>query len=134
MAEPEPPRRNYALKPKTFTSLNAPPGTGSRIDVHDHLAAANRGPSAAGPHPSRDAEASRIEPLRETKPMAGWIPRRSRRRRDYWLLALSGGAIFALAAHWAHSRSAVLFTCVLSVLALYQAGLAWIMWQIMDDY
>lgn len=137
MSDSEPPRRTFELKPKTFTSLNAPPGSAEpRIDVRDHLATANA-PRRAGPEAGVSAAREAVrsaEPLRETPVMTGWTPRRSRRKRHYLILAIVGALCFGLAGYWAHGRSPLIFTTLMSLLALYQAALAWLMWQIIDDY
>ncbi len=59
-------------------------------------------------------------------------PRRSRRKRDYWLVMLLGNA--ALAALMVAVPSPAMFVYALSGMVLLSVGLTWVMWFVMSDY
>jgi hypothetical protein len=101
-----------------FESVNAPVAGGPPpVEVvqilRDNLARAN----AAG--------------LNELAPMP---PRRSRRRRDYWLLLVSANLVFGLIAVCSGPSAPLPFVSALSGMALVSGGLTWLMWFVMDDY
>ena len=153
--EPAPPRKTYGFKPREFERANpARPGAPSadpppapdpgivaaegeqEIDVNDLIrAGAGSGPqlrSNAGANRPNDVHAMLRENLAQAN-AAGLndltLPpkRKSKRTRDYFLLLVSGNLILA-------------FGFVLQPIfagagvVLFNFGLAWIMWVVMDDY
>ena len=116
---PEPPPVKHSLGAAKFEPVNAPPGGAGPppVDVHEILRANLDREKSAGLH--------ELQPL---------PPRRSRRRRDYWLLLISGNVLLGLVAFLAGPGSPVIFVSALAGMALGTAGLTWIMWCVMDDY
>ena len=152
--EPDPPRKFYGFKPREFATANVPhpaapppasaplpdPGIvrvhAARIDVHDlHRAAATGQPLlSAPPSPTRENDVHTI--LRANLAVADaaglnavkLTPKRpSRRKRDYWLAVALGNAAFALGGVIQPVFAAAGFI-------LYNVGLTWIMWGVLDDY
>jgi hypothetical protein len=137
--QPDPPRINYRFKPRAFESVNAPVGTPQEIgpiNVRD----LTRQAAAKGPHRSVARPANRDHDVRSLlranlahDNAAGLNdltpkPRRaSRRKRDYWVALILGN--LALVA-------ATIFMPVFggAGLVIFNVGLAWIMWFVMDDY
>lgn len=151
-APPDPARQVYRLKPKPFERVNAAPAQQSAdlgadpgvlpsaagpIDVHDLIREAVRTPSAASEGKAtldttneihallrenvRHAEAAGLHAL----PRPG--RRRSRRRRDYVLAMIFGNLVLA---------GCTLVAPVFGVagLIIYNVGLTWVVWAVMDDY
>lgn len=131
--EPDPPRQNYAFKPKEFERLNPP-----RPEAPDTAPPA--APSASTPA-ANDVFAIQRQ-LREREIAAGMDelaptdrPVRRRRKRDYWLLTLlTSGVLIPLALWGYRTQNAVLFVYCIAGLALVNAALVWVMWFLMDDY
>lgn len=125
----DPPRKNYALKPKEFERLNAP-----RPDAHS--------PAPPEPTPAANDVFAIQRQLREREIAAGMDelapphrPVRRRRKRDYWLLTiLTNGALIPLALWGYRTSNAVLFVSCIAGIALVNIALAWIMWVLMDNY
>ena len=120
--EPDPPRKVYRLGKAEFHRVNpesdatatrtAVPEQDVRAILRDNLDRAN----AAG--------------LNELKPKAR---RPSRRKRDYWLLAILGNAFFGGAlAHFGLKTIPGLFA--FSGIVFFTCALTWVMWVLMDDY
>ncbi|WP_414664747.1 hypothetical protein [Horticoccus sp. 23ND18S-11] len=143
--EPDPPRKFYQLKPKEFEAVNPPsnlpPADSTPTTVRGHLRAANDGPLPPRPLPAptenevhallRENHArADAAGLNEVQPVA---PRRSRRKRDYWVLLLPINAFFGFMAFGPY-RSAMTFTYGLSGMVIFTLGLTWVMWFVMDDY
>ncbi|WP_148218067.1 hypothetical protein [Opitutus terrae] len=112
MAEdPDPLPKPHSLKPKAFDRVNAPGGASVdpndiRLTLADNLNRANK----AG--------------LNDVMPPP---PRRSRRRRDYLLAMVFGNLVL------------IVGTIIMPVfgaagLIIYNVGLTWIVWGVMDDY
>jgi len=151
--EPDPPRKFYGLKPKEFERANelpAPPplpesradpgiarSNAGRIDVRDLARQAARGvPLLDGSNAPANRDNDIHSILRANlahanaaglNELAPKPKRRSRRKRDYWLAMLGGNLVF--------------IGCTLiqpifggAGLILYNIGLAWTMWVVMDDY
>jgi hypothetical protein len=149
----DPPRRFYELKPKEFERVNKPsretspfssaadpgigPGVPAPIDVRDLARqATGRGPLLDGTNaPANRAndvhtmlrenlDAANAGGLNEVAPK----PKRgSRRSRDYFFAVVAGNALL------------VIGTAIQPVfggagLILYNIGLAWVMFVVMDDY
>jgi hypothetical protein len=112
--EPAAPARQYfQLTRAKFDPVNTAEGT--PIDVRDLLQA-----NAARSH------AAGLVPLQPHV-------RRSRRRRDFWLILLSGLVVLAGLVALLPRQPAVLIG--VGLVALVFAGLVtWLMWFVMDDY
>lgn len=131
---PDPPRKNYAFKPKEFERLNAP-----RPEAPD---AHSPGPSTATPPPAANDVFAIQRQLREREIAAGMDelaapdrPVSRRRKRDYWLLMfLTNGVLIPLALWGYRTGNAVLFVYAIAGLALVNVALVWVMWFLMDDY
>ncbi len=125
----DPPRKNYALKPKEFERLNAP-----RPDAHS--------PTPPEPTPAANDVFAIRRQLREREIASGMDelvpperPRSRRRRRDYWLLTLLVNGTFIPLALWGYRTGNI--TVLVSSIAgaiLANVSLWWIMWVLMDDY
>ncbi|MBI2514220.1 MAG: hypothetical protein HYV96_19785 [Opitutae bacterium] len=161
---PDPPRKNYAFKPKEFERLNAPrpdappsdapqphastgPNAATPPNAPGASSAAGAAHSPAPPEPPEPTPAANDvfaiqRELREREIAAGMDelapphrPVRSRRKRDYWLLTiLTNGVLLPLALWGYRTQNAVLFVYCIAGLALVNAALTWIMWVLMDDY
>lgn len=118
-AEEEPKPRSFAFKAKEFERVNAP--TGAQEPSADH-----------------DVYALRRQ-IREREQAAGLDnlvtrpKRRSRRRRDYWLLLLASNVVFGTLALLGRGNPAVFISGLAGAIIL-SIGLTWVMWFIMDDY
>lgn len=155
----DPPRKHYGLKPKEYERVNppslpekspapSPPApthdTSQPIDVRDLYRHARtsgpllaKGGKAADPNDvhailkdnlARANEAG----LNTLSPRPG---RKSKRKRDYWLLMLCGNAFMAYVAAYAlRSHNAVLFVYIMAGIGMFSAAVTWIMWFVMDDY
>jgi hypothetical protein len=115
MSDDTPPPRKFSLKAKEFKRDNAP-----------------ETPAAPGVH----------EILRQNlavqKSMEPEVPlnlhdRRTHRRRDYLLVMLSGNTLGALAAVLLHGNVVVL-VYLLAFFVIFNLGLYWVMFQVMDKY
>jgi hypothetical protein len=114
--DPEIPTRKFNLKPKSFEQVNGPSAEPSEqpTDVYAILEQNKR-------------HAQRVElPVDLT-------PRRSRRRRDYWLTMLVGNAVIVLTVA-ALPRNPMVLACGFSGLVLFSLGVTWVMWVVMDNY
>ncbi len=142
----DPPRKFYQLKPKEFEVVNEPtsaaPADSSPTHVRGHLRAAFSPPPpsviAAKPPPNdvqsllRDNVArANVAGLNE---LAAIRARRSRRKRDYWRLMALGTIILGGIAALTGPRMPIPFTYAIAGLVLFNLGLWWIMWHIMEDY
>ena len=152
----DPPRRFYGLKPTEFERVNAPASSppppaapagpdagptpagdpGKRIDVRELV----RAGSGCGPALGHNATANRANEIHAilqdnlTRANAAGlndvvmpVKRASRRKRDYIVSLLVGNAVL------------VVCTIINPVfggagLVLFNVGLTWIMWFVMDDY
>ncbi|MCX6953597.1 MAG: hypothetical protein NTV51_15710 [Verrucomicrobia bacterium] len=149
-----PPRKVYRFKPTEFENVNdvrrdeplslhetqprpdpgIVPTDKVRIDVRDLARAAMIPPAASPPAPARTnevhtllrdnaarAEAAGLNRLAE-KPR-----RRSRRKRDYAIAMILGNAVLLMG-------TAIMPLFGIVGLIIYNLGLTWIMWFVMDDY
>lgn len=116
----DPPRTHYAFKPKEFERVNDPTHIGQPAPAANDVYAIRR--------ELREREIA--AGMDELKPVP---PKKSRRRRDYWLsLALINLALIA----------AVVLSGPNLIVAIYgfagmvvlTLGLTWTMWFVMDDY
>ena len=117
---PEPPRPPLTFKPKEFERVNPAPSGGPPPPANDIFAI------------QREIRAREIASgMDELKPVG--TPRRSRRRRDYWLLLLGGnGAIIGLAALVGFNPMTIVYA--FAGVVLWTVGLTWVMWFVMGDY
>lgn len=151
MAESDPPRKFYQLKPKEFERVNPPAGEAADpasepgapraaadgpVDVREMARQAAAGaPLLGGNAPANRAndvhamlrenhERANAEGLNELAPKTR---RASRRKRDYIVTSLAGNALL-VAAIWLQPVFAI------AGIILFNIGLTWIMWFVMDDY
>lgn len=149
----DPPRKVYGFKPTEYERVNDVP----RAPVEPHAATPSPPPSAAAPGPidvrtlAREAyvpppskAATRLPPapenevqavLRENLARANAAglnevssrPRRSRRRRDYFLALVIGNTVLLGGAF-------LMPIFGIAGMILFNVGITWIMWFVMDDY
>jgi hypothetical protein len=151
--EPDPPRKHYKFKAAEFENVNGVnrdqslhesqpqpdpgivPTDKVRIDVRDIVRAAQI-PSAATPAPPHPGPNEVHTILRDNLARADAAglndvvpkpPRPSRRKRDYLLSLLIGNAVLLIA------------TVISPIfggagLIIFNTGVTWIMWFVMDDY
>jgi hypothetical protein len=156
----DPPRKHYQLKPKQFEAVNerVPASTGpaapggrdpgpaagdpGRIDVRDLFKqAAASGPIRSAPKPTaplNDVQAllkantahEAAAGVHELTPQA---PRRSRRKRDYWISLLAAYAAIGGALKIASfNLMSIAFATAGAIIVTL--GLTWIYWFVLDDY
>jgi hypothetical protein len=157
--EQDPPRKFYGLKPKEFERVNKTPreqpadlrpdpgivsSDKERIDVRDILRVAAHGTPLLG---GSNAPANRPNEvhavLRENHEVANAAglndvsdrPKRpSRRKRDYWLMMIPVTVFCGTTVVLTGPKTPFPFVLSLSALVLFNAGLWWVMWHVMDDY
>ena len=152
--EPDPPRKFYQLKPREFEQLNerspslpgapkSPPSPpGAKIDVRDHYQHARTAGPVLPIHRAatqkNDVHVILEDNLAQAN--AGGLNeltpkprRRSRRTRDYIIVAGSLDAFFAFAAFGPYSNVALMAYGVAGII-ICTVGLAWIMFAVMEDY
>lgn len=140
--EPDPPRKHYTFKESEFVRVNkpleAPPGAGTDpndqpINLQDIYRAANAGP-VKKPAPVVENEVHAMLRENHAKAQAAGLnalreipPRKSKRKRDYWLLffAVNPPLVYSLTFNPVFAGAG---------LVLFNIGLAWTMWVVMDDY
>jgi hypothetical protein len=144
--EPDPPRKFYQLKPKEFEIVNAPVSAASAdsspTHVRGHLRAANK--TSAVPTPPPVAAPNEIQAILKDNlaranaaglnDVSPGPKRRSRRKRDYWLVMVCGTTVLGTIAIKTGPGQPIPFTYAVGGLALFNFALWWIMWQVMDDY
>jgi hypothetical protein len=156
----DPPRKHYQLKPKQFEVVNerVPASTGptipggrdpgpaagdpGRIDVRDLCKqAAGSGPQLPTQQrasPANDVQAllranSAHEAAAGLHTLTPQAPRRSRRKRDYWIslfaaYALIGGALQVASVNVMSLAFASAGVIIITL------GLTWVFWFVLDDY
>ena len=157
--EPDPPRKVYGFKPRTFETANEPrpnapapalptrdpgivPASERPIDVRDLARqATGQGRALEGVAPvnrANEVHAMLQDNLARANAaglndLAPKPKRLSRRKRDYWLLMAIGNLALAVLAVVGHSN---LFMLVGSIagMGLVSAAITWIMWHVMEDY
>jgi hypothetical protein len=114
--EPDPPRKFYKLKEAEFDRVNVPTNTPDTNEVHEVLRENLDRANAAG--------------LNDVTPPA---KRRSRRKRDYWIMMILVCGFFGAAlAHFGIATIPGVYA--LAGIILFSCSLTWVMWFIMDDY
>jgi hypothetical protein len=158
--ESDPPRKFYGLKPKEFERVNAPPRDPQpeqdlrpdpgiartekeRIDVRDIARIAAHGtPLLDGSNAPANRENEVHGVLRENlahanaaglNDVAPLPKRRSRRTRDYLLVAVPVNGFFAFCAFGPLSNP-VSLVCGIAGMGLFTASFTWVMFFIMEDY
>lgn len=154
--EADPPRKHYQLRPTTFERVNPLPPPAPDIAVSRAPTAPVDGPidvttlarqaMSGGPllnPPTTPTGLNEVqEMLRDnvTRANAAGIndvvapaPRRSRRKRDYWLLIITLNAFFATVAFGPY-RNPMTLTYGIAGMIVVTLGLTWVMWFIMEDY
>lgn len=150
--EPDPPRKHYQFKPREFERVNDHPGHAApdsdpavrpaRIDVHDHFKAANASAPISRRREAKAAENDVHGILRDNVDRANAaglndltpkVRRRSRRKRDYWLLLLTINAFFVFVGLGPYSNPTTQIYA-LAGFVMFTLGLTWVMWFVMDDY
>ena len=115
MNEEDPPPRKFTFKDKAFVRENiadTPKAPSVHEILRDNLAVQKSIEPAVLPH------------LKD---------RRTKRRRDYWLLMLTMNPLIALIG-WVVYGDPVGSIFLLSFFVVFNVGLPWIMFQVMDKY
>jgi hypothetical protein len=153
----DPPRKFFQLKPTEFERVNqapapaadpaAPatrpsePSANQRIDVRDLIKiGAGTAPvlgANAVVNRANDVHAMLKQNLAADdaaglNQVAPRPKRRSRRKRDFWLLLIPVNLFFGYMA--ISGGNAVAFVYGIGGIALFTSGLTWVMWFVMDDY
>jgi len=161
--ESDPPRKFFELKPKEFETVNErlrtpppPPAAGANA-VDPGIVRVDDGPidvrelarlgTAKGPLLSANQPANRANDVHAMlqgnldKANAAGLntleyraKKKSRRKRDYWLLVAIVNPVLLTVAVGAGPSNAIPFVCALAGIGLFNASYYWIMWQLMDDY
>ena len=115
MNEDDPPPRKFTFKDNSFQRENTaatPPAPSVHEILRDNLAV------------QKSIEPAVLPNLKD---------RRTKRRRDYWLLMLTMNPVIAYVG-WLVYGDPVGSIFLLSFFVLFNVGLAWIMFQVMDKY
>ena len=115
MKEADPPPRKFTFKDKSFPRENVaatPPAPSVHEILRDNLAV------------QKSIEPALLPDLKD---------RRTKRRRDYWILMLTMNPLFAFVG-WTVYGSPVGSIFLLSFCVIFNVGLPWIMFQVMDKY
>jgi hypothetical protein len=152
--EPDPPRKYYTFKESEYVRVNQPlssPTDGSidpndqPIDVNDLYRAANAGPvKRPVPPPENEVHAMLRDNLAKAD-AAGLnalrviLRRKSKRRRDFLIMFFGGNGFLLplVSLLLSFKLNAGLLIMIVSLCAgtiIYNIGLFWIMWVVMDDY
>ncbi len=142
----DPPRKFYKLKPTEFEVVNAPSGSApvdsTPTHVRGHLRAANATGPLPGVRPPTPQENDVHAMLRANlaradaaglNDLAPPPKRRSRRKRDYFLVLVPMNLFFGYMA-LGPSANAVSLVYGLAGIVVGTCGLTWVMWFVMDDY
>lgn len=158
----DPPRKFYGLKPRTFDAVNDPaqtslsdappagpdPGIAHTADTRPitvqalNLAAAGEQPALGvnGPVNRANEVHDMLELNRRLARQSGAFdlkplpPRRSRRKRDFWLMVIVVN-LFCVGFTAAVSRfSPIVMLYGFACGCFFTGALSWIMWVVMDDY
>ena len=142
---PEPPQRGSPPKPPNFERVNRPVNESqdsAPIDVKQLYRQAGTPPPAPGAVAPSKAENEIHAILRanvaraEAQGLNQVIPERrrpSRRKRDFWLLFISGNLLVVASVSGLY-RNAVTLVFGLAAIVMFSLGLIWVMWVVMDDY
>jgi hypothetical protein len=152
--ELDPPRKYFQLKPREFETVNNPPrvpgqtnaqeeaeAAAGRISVQDLIKQAKMpGAALSGPPAQPRNEVHAILQDNLTHANAAGLnqlspkpKRRSRRKRDYWLLLLGLDGFFAFMAFGPYANP-MTFIYGIAGIIMFTLGLTWVMWFIMEDY
>jgi hypothetical protein len=114
----DPPPVKHTLTTAKFEALNEPTAipTSAPTDVHQVLRDNLTRENAAG--------------MNAVKPVP---PRRSRRKRDFWLMLVLGNLTIAATVLITRGNTVAVLFGVAGVLCL-SVALTWVMWFVMDDY
>ena len=116
--EPDSPRPSYGFKPRQFERVNPPPEAQAPSADHDILAM-QQGIRAR-------EKAAGFDVIKDIR------PKKSRRRRDFWVGWLGTWTFLAVAGGLAGGAVGLLAALFLGV--FLGAGLWWIMFHLVDDY
>jgi hypothetical protein len=153
--ESDPPRKFYQLKPREFEVVNhhppaSPPSASipptiqptARIDVHDLYRQAGTPGPVLGPV-QKDAAKNEVHVIlhdnltrANTAGLNDLAPRprrRSRRKRDFFIILIPLQAFFVFVAFGPYSNVATMAYGVAGII-LSTIGLTWVMFFVMDDY
>ncbi len=161
MSDPsDPPRKFFDLKPRDFERVNgvppptaadvpaadpgiAPAPASGPIDVKDLFRQAQVNAPLLSKSRSRGPENEVHGILRNNherataaglNDLAPKAKRISRRRRHYWISMIVGTALFGSIIIGAGPSNPIFFIYGLAGLVLYNVGLWWSMWHVLDDY
>ncbi|HET7535376.1 MAG TPA: hypothetical protein VFJ90_02920 [Candidatus Didemnitutus sp.] len=127
----EAPPRQYKLRQKEFERVEplAPPPAAPAPELDARAKAGDPNDVFALRQQLRAREESRgMDVLKEAP------PKKSRRKRDYWLLMIGGNGFFlALPTLVFRGNGVVALYCGAGIIML-SLGATWVMWFIMDDY
>ncbi len=141
---PDPPRKVYRLNPRALERAihpptapaepaPAPPAIPSAEDSAPPLPI--HPPTHGQPEVPAEAPEAPADPA-AAGPDEGLLPppRRSRRRRDYWVLMLTSNLVFVFTALHVGPDAPLLFVATVAGMLVCSAALTWVMWFVMDDY
>ena len=138
----DPPRKTYELKERAFERVNtstkpSPPPTAVVTGARPGQVAASSHPGAVDPNDIHSIlQHNRAVEQRHGKDVVKFAstgPRRSRRKRDFWLL-LVGGILLVVALVALGNANPVSVIFGLAGMVVISLGLTWIMWFVMGDY
>jgi len=144
MDAPDPPRKNYDFKERTFRRDNAPSSGQPPMPTAKELAmmAGPAAPTAKSPRTPKAGDPNDVFALlQHNRSMENRLGLdqveirkiKSRRKRDYWLLLLSSEALLGVITYLGRGNP-VTFVCGLAGMVMVGVSLTGIMWQIMDRY
>jgi len=108
----------YGLKPRAFEHLNAPKTAPEKSVEHDVFSILQQNRAVEQRHGHDEIEIR---------------PKRSRRKRDYWLLLVGGNLlILGLVALARFNPISVIYG--FSGVVILTLSLTWVMWFVMNDY
>jgi hypothetical protein len=144
MEPDEPPRKNYDFKERVFQRDNAVGADAAPMPTAQDLAKL-AGPSVpsqrdkAGPRANDPNDVfavlqhNRVVEQKHGLNDVKIRQRRSKRKRDYWLLLVPSDLLLGLLM-WQGRSNPVIFVYGISGLVVLTLSITWIMWFVMDDY
>jgi hypothetical protein len=144
MEPDDPPRKNYATKPREFERVNAPSSAVPPMPTAQDLAklAGSPVPTRPGPgRPKADDPNDVYAVLQQNRAVAQKHGQNevvikktiSRRKRDFWLLIVPSNLLLAVLT-WQGRGDPLILVCGLSGMVVASLSITWIMWQVMNDY